>query len=93
MSIEEMYPKGLHSARTVAAQWAGFDEIVLTHVLILKVSSHCNLPLKATITDGAVVWQGFCVGGKVLRQVILSEKSAKEKLRRLCDATKDIAKR
>lgn len=48
---------------------------MLAHVLVLEVSTHRNLPLKATIADWTVIGKGLGVSGEVLGQVILAEES------------------
>lgn len=75
MPVEEVYPEGLHRSRSVAAERAGFDEIVLTDVLVLEMCAHGYLSLETSIADRTMVGQCFGVCGKVLRQVVLAEES------------------
>jgi hypothetical protein len=44
-------------------------------MLVLEVSAHGDLSLKASIADGTVVGQCFGVGGEMLGQVVLAEES------------------
>lgn len=74
MPVEEVNPQRLHGARPVAAQRARLHQIMLANVLVLKVGPHRDLALEAPIADRTVVWQGLCVRGEVLRQVVLTKK-------------------
>lgn len=73
MPVEEVYPQGFHRTGPIAAQWTRLDQVVLTDVLVLEVSSHRDLPLETPIADRTVVRQCFGVRGKVFRQVVFSE--------------------
>lgn len=75
MPVEEVDAQRLHSAGPVAAQGARFDEIMLSYVLVLKVSAHRDLSLKSSIADGAVVWQGFRMRSEMFGQMVLAKES------------------
>lgn len=51
---------------------------MLADVLILEVGTHCDLSLKSSIADGAVVWQGLCMRCEMFRQVVLAKESINE---------------
>lgn len=70
-----MHPKGFHRSRPVATQGTGFDQVVLAHVFVLEMCPHRYLSLETSITDRAMVGQCFGVRCKMLREMILAEKS------------------
>lgn len=73
--IEKVQPKALHSRRTIVTERTRLDHIVLTHVLVLKVSAHRDLSLETSVAYRAMVWQCFRVRRKVFRKVVLSKES------------------
>lgn len=77
MPVEEVHPQRLHCAGSVAAQGASLHEIMLSYVLVLKMSSHRNLSLKSSVADRAVVWQGFRVCGEMFSQVVFAKESVR----------------
>lgn len=48
---------------------------MLSNVLVLEMCAHGYLSLETSIADRTMVGQCFGVSGKVLRQVVLAEKS------------------
>lgn len=44
-------------------------------MFILEMGSHCDLPLKAAITNRAMIRKGFCVSGKMLGEVIFAKET------------------
>lgn len=59
LPIKEVQPKAFHGRRTIIAERTRFNHIVLTDMLVLKVSAHCNLSLETSVTYRAMVWQSF----------------------------------
>jgi hypothetical protein len=70
-----MQPKAFHSCRTIIAQWTRLDHIVLTDMLVLKMSAHRDLPLETSIAYRAMIRQGFRMRREVLGEMVLPKKS------------------
>lgn len=75
MPIEKVNAQWFHGARSIIAQWTGFDEIILADMFILEMGSHCDLPLKATITNRTMIRKCFCVRCKMFSKMILAKES------------------
>lgn len=73
VSVEEMNTKTFHRASSITAQRTGFNHVVLSDMLVLKMSSHGNLSLKSPITNWAMVRQSFGMGCKMFSKVIFPE--------------------
>lgn len=70
-----MQPKAFHSRCTIIAERTRFNHIVLTDMLVLKVSAHSDLSLKTTVTYRAMVWQSLRMCRKVFRKMVLPKES------------------
>lgn len=75
LPIKEVQPKAFHSRCTVIAKRTRFDHIMLTDMLVLKVSTHRDLSLKTTITYRAMVWQSLRMCCKVFRKMVFPKES------------------
>lgn len=70
-----MYSKTLHGRGAVTTQRASFDEVVLSDVFVLEMSTHGNLTLESSIAYWAMIRQAFSVGCKMFGQMIFPEES------------------
>lgn len=70
-----MDSKALHGGRTVAAEGASLDEVMLTDVFVLEVGAHRDLALETAVTYRAMVRQALRVCGEVFSEMILPEES------------------
>lgn len=70
-----MQPEAFHSRRTIVTKRTRLDHIVLAHVLVLKMSTHCNLSLETSVTYWAMVWQSFRMRREVFCKMVLPKES------------------
>lgn len=75
LPIKKVQPKAFHSRRAIIAEGARFHHVVLTDVLVLKVSAHRDLSLESSITYRAMVRQSLRMRREVLRKVVLPKES------------------
>lgn len=66
-----MYSETFHGRRTVAAEGASFNEVMLSDVFVLEVRAHSNLALEPPITYWAMIRQTLGMCCEMFGQVVL----------------------